>query len=816
MLRENKLGIFANLILVMLMASSICQTVYTSLFMTYELSLTIFIAVVPLTLLFFVMFRSKVSAIVSAIVVCVMLIVGLVFILYNTGIANAENWLSGYSTWFIDVLNGFKDVSNQLYSNVTLISLAFIITLLIYMFSVKFYNFYVISIMLFSVFFVQLQFNTFVSNKSFILFMFSFLLYYFFDVLKRRRKELTYDVGNSFKYLINIIPICVVVIIVSFSFTIKNTRSALPWLDTKFDSAIENIIDLFSNKDISNFDYFSIESTGFGTPERLGGNIKLSKTHVMNVKSEFSSLYLKASSKAFYNGHGWYDDNKQLIPLENDLKTYSNQINYDSNELITGNLMMVGTNANDAIFESDKAEIEYVNLKTKSLFIPSKIDFLTLKTPLSLFYDNEQMISSVDMQNKDFKYNIGYKRMLLNDDKFKTALRKSYRGYINEALQSSWENSTNSSDKNSLQTYFINNAVNNLIQSNKFQDKVETIYRKYTQLPDITPRVHQLAIDLTKGKDNNYDKAKAIEDYLSSNYPYTLKPGNPPRKKDFVDYFLFEGKKGYCTYYASAMTVLLRCVDIPARYVEGYILPPETNKKGVFEVTNQQAHAWVEVYFEGLGWIPFEPTAPFVANMYNDKTVTAKVSSDMLNSTYTDYMAMMEKYGKNNKGFTYDNGDSDSATTSKSNKLIIVLIIISALIVSTLLAFGILVLINIFKFYRTLRRIRKGDPNSSVLMAYNYIVKVLGIQNLVFIPGETPSQFGIRVDKTLDFMSYSFNKTSFIKITNHYVKARYSNTSLLKSEQQDMLDFIDILLSFTMEKIGRTKFILARYLFGKI
>ena len=57
------------------------------------------------------------------------------------------------------------------------------------------------------------------------------------------------------------------------------------------------------------------------------------------------------------------------------------------------------------------------------------------------------------------------------------------------------------------------------------------------------------------------------------------------------------------------MTVLLRSIGIPARYVEGYMLPPEPIKDNTYEVTNENAHAWVEVYFEGLGWIPFEPTS---------------------------------------------------------------------------------------------------------------------------------------------------------------------------------------------------------------
>lgn len=75
---------------------------------------------------------------------------------------------------------------------------------------------------------------------------------------------------------------------------------------------------------------------------------------------------------------------------------------------------------------------------------------------------------------------------------------------------------------------------------------------------------------------------------------------------DFVTDFLFNTQEGYCTYFASAMTVLCRMVGLPARYVEGYQAIPDEN--GLAYVTGLQAHAWTEVYFEGFGWLTFDAT----------------------------------------------------------------------------------------------------------------------------------------------------------------------------------------------------------------
>jgi hypothetical protein len=79
-----------------------------------------------------------------------------------------------------------------------------------------------------------------------------------------------------------------------------------------------------------------------------------------------------------------------------------------------------------------------------------------------------------------------------------------------------------------------------------------------------------------------------------------------PEDVDFVTRFLLDAKEGYCTYFASAMTVLCRMVGLPARYVEGYIAEPDENGEAI--VTGLSAHAWTEVYFKGFGWLTFDAT----------------------------------------------------------------------------------------------------------------------------------------------------------------------------------------------------------------
>jgi hypothetical protein len=138
---------------------------------------------------------------------------------------------------------------------------------------------------------------------------------------------------------------------------------------------------------------------------------------------------------------------------------------------------------------------------------------------------------------------------------------------------------------------------------------------RYRLLPDgsapntiATPqRVKDLARQLAQGQRTPYDIATAMERYLRTTYGYATVVNNPPTNRDVADYFLFDAKAGYCEYFATAMTVLLRADGIPARVVTGY-LPGARQPDGHFLSRESQAHAWVEVYFPQYGWITFDPT----------------------------------------------------------------------------------------------------------------------------------------------------------------------------------------------------------------
>jgi transglutaminase-like putative cysteine protease len=137
-----------------------------------------------------------------------------------------------------------------------------------------------------------------------------------------------------------------------------------------------------------------------------------------------------------------------------------------------------------------------------------------------------------------------------------------------------------------------------------------------------------LARRIAEDSDKTYDIAESITRYLRENIEYNETVEEPPSNQERMDWFLFDYRKGFCNYYATAEVVLLRSLGIPARIAVGYaqgerqseiieVIPPGMESQipdtsifdqTKFTVRQKDAHAWPEVFFPGYGWVEFEPT----------------------------------------------------------------------------------------------------------------------------------------------------------------------------------------------------------------
>lgn len=162
------------------------------------------------------------------------------------------------------------------------------------------------------------------------------------------------------------------------------------------------------------------------------------------------------------------------------------------------------------------------------------------------------------------------------------------------------------------QTYTLTAAVSDAsVQDLRAagQQYPDWVQQKYLQLPGSLPsQVRALAHEVVGQAIDPYDQAAAVETYLRNNYTYSTHVTVPPADQDWVDYFLFDSKEGYCDYFATAMVVMLRTQGIPARVASGFA-PGDEDSPGQWTVRENHAHSWVEAYFPGYGWQTFEPSA---------------------------------------------------------------------------------------------------------------------------------------------------------------------------------------------------------------
>jgi len=193
----------------------------------------------------------------------------------------------------------------------------------------------------------------------------------------------------------------------------------------------------------------------------------------------------------------------------------------------------------------------------------------------------------------------------------------------------------------------------------EYPDRIE---REYLGVSDnVSGRVENLADEITADATNPYEEARAIEAWLEANKEYSLNAttdaGRPVTRQ-----FLFEMEEGYCQYFASSMAVMLRSQGIPARYVVGYAPGTEIGED-TYAVTGSKAHAWVEVYFEDVGWVRFDPT-PSAGREQADESVAsqADVQADFEESNVSDSMNVSEPGSSTNDSVDSTDGETGNET----------------------------------------------------------------------------------------------------------------------------------------------------------
>jgi transglutaminase-like putative cysteine protease len=347
--------------------------------------------------------------------------------------------------------------------------------------------------------------------------------------------------------------------------------------------------------------------------------------------------------------------------------------------------------------------------------------------------------------------------------------------------------------------------------------RADRIYEVYTALPTELPeRIRDLALSVTSTATNDYDRARMLEAYLSQNFVYTLEPGDLPPGRDFVDYFLFDLQKGYCTYFASAFVVMARSIGLPTRYVEGFMVSGAPDGDGFINVLNSMGHAWGEVYFEGYGWIRFEPTP--AAGLILPLPEVGFIPSDY---DSWDEMLIMREFQLSGADSLehFDIGDSEAAlgfeadqfTTPESgaDSSFALLSKVSFYAFIAVVLISLIILARVLQIYFLRLKIKQKRHNEAVLYYFELIIKYLGFFNYEIKAGETANQFATRVNKYLIFAS----ETLLLKdIAAIFSKANYSNHDISLAERKMVEDAAKNLDSYVKNYLGRRKYFFYKYI----
>lgn len=309
-------------------------------------------------------------------------------------------------------------------------------------------------------------------------------------------------------------------------------------------------------------DVFSLSTEGYYPEgqEQLGGKPDPDETPVMQVSTP-RTVYLRGVVLNLYTGRGWKNTTGGRRYLRQSPRLAAQRAALFDEDL-------PAETVRNALCNPVTVSVRMLNDSASTLFVPQRVRDLVPGGELVPYFSNSSELFVTRNLRPGDTYTVSAPLFLAGDSGLGTLIE-----------------------------------VCSTLEDSRYEQVLET----YTTLPDhLEEPVYALAREAASVASSPYNRALALQSWLTRNYRYTLDVEPQPSNLDFVTHFLLDTREGYCTYFASAMTVLCRMVGLPARYVEGYIAEPDENGEAI--VTGLSAHAWTEVYFKGFGWLTFDAT----------------------------------------------------------------------------------------------------------------------------------------------------------------------------------------------------------------
>lgn len=613
------------------------------------------------------------------------LIINSLFLLLiiNYGYYSSEVFLSSY--WIVQFIEEMLSNGSALIAGdwgyLTQVCRSVLMLILIWIMTYLIYNWFVvmkrIRIFVLATIVYLALINTFTDYQAEVAmvrtFIISFMALGMANILKTADQELIRFV--QWRGALQLLIPLILIIFVSVSVGLATPTYKPQWPDPV--PLIKDIAGINKDKEGNAF-----RKVGYGVDDsKLGGSFAQDHSLVFQAEAEQAG-YWRVATRTNYTGKGWESDSLKDEEAQTagriSLKTFTNNV---PTERKTASIKFASDEAIDKIvYPYGIREIE----------APKGVEF-----KLEALYEAIQPVeNNIDIRLKE--YNIVY-----DQPKFSMELLKE-SGDVDPA----------------------------------------EIKALHTNLPkDLPKRIGKLAKTITKNYDNRFEKVQAVEQYFNQNgFKYDTKNvAFPEADQDYVDQFLFETKLGYCDNFSTSMVVMLRTLDIPARWVKGFTSGEKVDtintgmkQYNLYEITNANAHSWVEVYFPKIGWVQFEPTQGFtnLTDITRARTET------------NEQKPKQEQEKREEKEETRKEAVQKKSMETKQGLVLLVAIFIFVAILGSILFITRLR----WQTMLLLRKLTKNPTAKTYALMYHHILKVLSHKGLEKRNNETLRAYAMRID----------------------------------------------------------------------
>lgn len=366
-----------------------------------------------------------------------------------------------------------------------------------------------------------------------------------------------------------------------------------------------------------------------------------------------------------------------------------------------------------------------------------------------------------------------------------------------------------------VKTDILSMPVDEASLYNTSQDRQydEYVYKHYLEVPGRLKRLRKFADDINTD-DNLYLQCMAVKRAICKDTRYSQDLKKLPLGDDYIEYFLFVQKKGYCKHYATTGAVLLRMKGTPARYASGYNVIPSQftmvsdssgNIKYVAYVSDYNAHAWTEVYKKGFGWLPFDMTNPVTDENYTGHDVLpAETADDSLQETgledtekisqtparEEDQQDKKEKDGKETQlpeGQEKDNaaGSHGKDGNNRWNTLCIKIVFIVVALMVVAMVPVIYTRINLRKYFKKFRQ--AGTYNRKALICFGIFNRFLGLCKIRGLSNLSDAEYN---DRLYSIFAPEIQGEEINRVCGILLCSAFSNKEIKKEEMEEVFLFI--------------------------